>query len=919
MKRLVAAVVLLAALPVNAQQTVATATVTGRLMDGQGAPLKGVAVELVQTDTNRRQTTATDARGRFRFSSIPVGPYELAFEKDGFAGVRRSFRAAAGQSLDIPVLLFVAGKSEAVTVLAAPLVETVRTQIAETVTSEEIKSLPLNGRNYLDLALLVPGVSRTNTGANQRFAETSAVPGTGLSVSSQRNLNNDFVVDGLSANDDAAELAGTFYSEDVIREFQVVRSGGIAEYGHSTAGVVSVVTQSGTNATRGDGYGFFRDDAFDARNALSPTKFPFSRQQYGASIGGPIVRDRTFFFGNFEQLREKNGSVVTIAPENVALINARLDAVGDPGVRVSTGNIATTLDTDNWFGRFDQFLSISNQLGLRYSRYEVSSSNARGSGGLNDVSRAAGLADTDQVVAASHVWTISPELLNEARAQWMQSNLAAPTNDVVGPAITIPGIANIGVATSSPTLRDTRMWQGLDALSLVRGPHSVKGGVEYLYNSVRIDFPGALQGVYTFRNLADFLAGRYTNYQQAFGIPGTTQNNSNAGAFLQDEWRISPRLTLNAGVRYDLQFLSRLVHTDTNNVSPRLGLAWDPEGDGRSVVRVSGGFFYTPIPLRAMANALQRDGVQYSVALVTPTSQTSPAPPIFPGRFDRFPGGILTNVTSIDPDIQSGESFEATAQYERQLSATATASVAYEHLRGRHIILSRNVNAPTTTDPAVFNLGRPDPTVANNAQYQSIGDSWYDGVTVAFTQRPVAWGSVRVAYTYSKAFDTAGNFFFSTPQNNDDIAGERGRSDNDQRHRLTISGTATSPASVTGSLWGVLASNWSVTGIFTYASALPYNPVLAFDRNGDTNLNDRPAGVPRNAASGFDFESFDVRLTRRIPLGSDVALEAIVEAFNVFNRKNYQVPNPTIGSPTFGQPTAVNDPRQLQFGLRVSF
>jgi hypothetical protein len=233
--------------------------------------------------------------------------------------------------------------------------------------------------------------------------------------------------------------------------------------------------------------------------------------------------------------------------------------------------------------------------------------------------------------------------------------------------------------------------------------------------------------------------------------------------------------------------------------------------------------------------------------------------------------------------------------------------------------MSRNVNVPATTDPSVFNLGRPDPTVANNSQYQSIGDSWYDGLTVALTQAAARWGSFRVSYTYSRAFDTAGNFFFSTPQDNNDIAAERGRSDNDQRHRLTVSGTVNSPVARSASVWSHLAADWSLTGIFTYTSALPYNVVLSFDRNGDTNLNDRPPGVGRNSGRGFDFKSFDLRLARRITLTGDVELEVIVEAFNVFNRDNFQVPNNTFGSPTFGQPTAVNDPRQLQLGLRVSF
>src|SRR6185295_13299913 len=212
-----------------------------------------------------------------------------------------------------------------------PLIETVRTQVTETIRPGEINELPLNGRNFLDLALLIPGVSATNTGSNQRFAETSAVPGQGISIAGQRNLNNSFVVDGLSANDDAADLTGTYYSEEVIDQFQVITSGGIAEFGRTSSGVVNIITKSGTNDWRGNFYGFARNQRFDARNPLAPRKDLLTQAQYGASLGGPIKRDRTFFFTNFEQTRRNYSAVITIAPAAVAAINKRLNAVGFKG------------------------------------------------------------------------------------------------------------------------------------------------------------------------------------------------------------------------------------------------------------------------------------------------------------------------------------------------------------------------------------------------------------------------------------------------------------------------------------------------------------------------------------------------------------------------------------------------------------
>ncbi|MCU1228797.1 MAG: hypothetical protein JWO97_1681, partial [Acidobacteria bacterium] len=798
-------------------------------------------------------------------------------------------------------------QSETIDVTAAPpIVETHRTQIVSTITPEEVHDLPLNGRNYLDLALLAPGVSRTNTGANQRFAETSAVPGTGISVSTQRNLANSFIVDGLSANDDAAELAGTFFSQEVIREFAVVRAGGTAEFGRASAGIINIATQSGTNVLHGDAYTFNRDQRFDAANPLSGTKLPLDQKQYGLSAGGPLVRDRTFFFANAEQLRQQGGGVITISPASVTAINSRLDAIGYAGPRISTGAFDTTLDTTNVFARGDHTSSASDQVMLRFNSYDVTSDNARSTGGLNAVSRGTALENHDRTLAGSNLWTISDHAISETRAQVTRSRLSAPPNDLVGPAVTISGIASFGTATNSPTARDIDLYEVVQNVTWLGGDHAVKGGIDLLQNRVRIGFPGAIQGVYTFQNLANFLAGRYATYQQAFGAPDTHQNNTNIGVFVQDEWHATPRVTVNAGLRYDVQRLPSLVKTDRDNVSPRLGVSWDVRGNGRGVLRAAAGIYYSPIPLRAVSNAVQRDGVSYRVVQVGPAFTGAP---VFPNTFATFPANVLTNVTTIDPNIQNSRSDQATIQYEQQFGATTSASIGYEHMRGRDIIMSRNVNVPTTTDASIPNLGRPDSRFANNGQFQSAGDSWYDGLTLALTKRPVSWGSVRLSYTYSKGLDTSGNFFFSQPQNANDIAAERGRSDNDQRHRLAISGTLTPPH----------AKGWLFSYIFTYTSALPFNIQLPNDRNGDTNFNDRPEGVARNAGEGFDYQSLDLRLSRTFGVTHGLSVEAIVEGFNVLNRANYQVPNNIITSPTFGKPTAVNDPRQLQLGLRLLF
>jgi outer membrane receptor protein involved in Fe transport len=902
--------------PLAAQQAPTSATLGGRVLDAAALPVAGARISLTLKERHQTQSTTSDAEGRFRFPIVAVGDYLLNAGASGYGSWQRQLRLNVGAAIELLITLPAAHQEAIVVTAEIPRIETARTQVAAAVTPEEIQELPLNGRNYLDLALLAPGVSRTNTGANQRFAETSAVPGTGISISSQRNLANSFVVDGLSANDDAAELAGTFFSQEVIREFSVVRAGGVAELGRATGGVVNIVTRSGGSAWSGGLYGFLRDDQFDSENPLSGTKLPLDQRQYGASLGGPIIPGRTYLFANAEALRQDGATFVTISPANVDAINARLDDAGYPGPRIATGTIDTDLNTTNFFARVDQSIGSTHQLSLRASTYDVASANARTVGGLNAESRGTSLENRDFTIALNDVWTASERTLGETRAQVTRSRLEAPPNDLVGPAIGISGVANLGTATNSPTARDIDLAQLVQTITWLRGRHSLKAGVDLLRNDVTIEFPGALQGAYSFQSLANFLAGRYSSYQQAFGALRTEQRNDNLALFVQDEWRPADRLTVNAGLRYDLQKLPSLVETDRNNVSPRLGAAWDLRGDGRSVLRAAAGLYSSPIPLRAVANALQRDGVNYRIVQVGPTAAGAPT---FPGTFTSFPATVRTNITTIDPDIENGSSLQAALQYERQIGSSLAASIGYEHLRGRHIIMSRNVNAPTTTDPSVPNLGRPDPRFANNSQYQSVGDSWYDGLTLALDTRRTSWGNARLSYTWSKGLDTSGNFFFSQPQDASNIAAERGRSDNDQKHRLTLSGTFTTGSPSNASLMRRLSRGWLFGYVFTYTSALPFNIQLPNDRNGDTNFNDRPVGVGRNAGEGFDYRSLDLRLSRRFGLGGTVSAEMILDAFNVLDRANYQVPNNSFGSPTFGRPTAANDPRQFQLGLRLAF
>ncbi len=909
-----------------AQQSVTSATLSGRIEDSSNALIVGATITATSLDQNQRVTTTSDGQGRFRFLYLPVGNYQIKVVSDGFASLERSLMLTVGQSLDVVLRLSVAGVTSKVEVTSDALViETVRTQLAETVQPREIDNLPLNGRNYLDLAALTPGVTRANPVANQRFAETSAVPGTQISVAGQRNINNGFVLDGLSANDDAADLPGTFYSQEVIREFQVITSGGIAEYGRASSGIINVATQSGTNEWRGRLYGFLRNQRLDARNPLSATKDPLTQAQYGATLGGPLKHDRTFLFANFEQTRLHNAVVLTIAPANVTAINSTLDQLKYAGPRVFTGLAPSGYNSSNFLMRADHRLNANNLLSVRYSFYDINSRNARGVGGLNAVSRGTALTNRDQTLAVSEVATLNAHTANEARFQFTRSRLAAPPNDLTGPAITISGVANLGTSTSSPTGRDLDLLEFVDNVTTLRGAHSLKFGADFLYNRVNITFPGALQGGYTFSSLANLQAARYVTYQQAFGAPSLFQSNPNFGVFAQDEWRVRPGLTINAGLRYDVEWLPRPIQADTNNLAPRLGIAYAPR-NGKTVIRASYGLYYDRLPLRATSNALQRDGIKYKVATF---SFGQAGAPVFPNVAAAFPAGFLPSITTIDPSIDNAYTQQASLQIERELSANTSLSVGYLHTRGLHLILSRNVNVPTltvaqATQLGIANLGRPNPNFANMSRYESSGDSSYNGLTVSLNRRFKGWFGGRVSYTFSKAIDNTGNAFFFTPQDNFNLRDERGLGDNDQRHVLAVSGTLALTETGQAKTWRRVLTGFQLSPIFRYGSALPFNIVTGADRNNDTTVNDRPLGVGRNTGVGFDFASFDLRLSRRIRFTERVGVEVLAEGFNLFNRANFQLPNNTFGTgttpnATFGKPNGAADPRQLQFGLRLSF
>jgi hypothetical protein len=914
-----------------AQETVNQASISGRVLDAQGGVVPGARVVARHMETNVAAEAVTDEGGRFRFPYLRAGRYHITVHLDGFSDAMQTVTATVGSAFDLSIRLEVANVATSVTVNAnATILEAARSQIAGTVSEVEVESLPMNGRNFLDLALLVPGVSPTNTGSTQLFAETSAVPGQGLSIGSQRNFSNSFIVDGLSANDDAAGVSGIPYGVDAVEQFQVVTSGGQAELGRALGGYVNVLTKSGTNVVRGDAYGYFRDDRLNGSNALlvqppppsGVTKLPMHQNQYGASVGGPLVKDRTFYFVNAERRSLDQTGLVTIAQDTVDAINARLARSAYPGAAVATGIYSNPVRSSNVMAKVDHQFSNRDEFAVRYARYGVTSENARGAGGTSAPSASAALDNTDQVIAFSNIATLSQRTVNETRAQIAHGDLQAPPTDPLGPAVSIAGVASFGTLSGSPTRRQNTMYEIVDNLSHQVGSHALRAGVDILRNSDTIAFPRSIRGAYTFSSLANFLSGAYNNagFTQTFGATVVSQTNPNVGIYGQDEWKVHPALTLNLGVRYDLQFLQTIA-TDANNLSPRGGFAWTPTASRQTVVRGSAGLFFDRIPLRALANALLSAGNTTDLAslrqISISLSPTQAGAPAFPNILAApIPSVTLVSLTTMDPRMQNAYSRQGSVEVEQQVGPLTTVSAGYQYLAGENLIMSVNQNVPSCVAVGTNNGCRPNPSYANNSQYSPVARSTYHGLHVSLVQRPTKWGAYRVSYTLSKAMDNVGENFFSSPIDPFDINKDWGRSDDDQRHRLVAVGS-------------IVAAGFQLSGMAQYYSPLPFNIT-----SGVTTVQGtagRPvvngAFIDRNTGIGGDFFSLNLRVSRAVRVAGSVHVEGVIEAFNITNRENDLTRNgnfgsgvyPTSPSATFNQITGVGDPRTVQLALRLKF
>jgi len=993
------------------QATISYAQLNGTVLDSSGHAVPKATITLREVERNLSYSGASNDAGYYLVPNLPPGRYELTVSSTGFAKYTQTGLAlSVAQTATINVTLKVATVNEVVTVTSeAPAVEPTRTEISQVIDTQEIQQLPTNGRQFVDFALLTPGVATGRTSIQSTFTEPEV---TRISFGGMRDLSNAVTVDGADYINEASGSQRATPSQEAVSEFRVVNNSFGAEYGRALGGIVNVVTKSGTNGLHGSAYGYISNKALNSRSLLQSADFDqYRRGQFGGTLGGPIKKDRTFFFMNYEgqRLGESPTYPGTLISD-LGTINAAKEALGLPAEDL---NVLKTLDNDNAFIKLDHQINNNNRLAIRYGIVDARDLNVLvgdtlDGGGIGAPSDGHDTALRDQSLVGTVNSTLRPNLVNTALVQYARRHYSFP--GVTGqPNLDVPNTLSFGHNFGTFDAIYESREQFSDSLAWVKGNHYFRmgGDVNFIQNFViwpgftpmRIVLPG-INCLVDFANYANPGAGvaqsptdipcPLPNGQPPFppflnfhGVPivfwgapvgsgpispgslppaiptggGTWPNayvdpqdyyvylnHSYLGFYGQDQWRITPKLTLNYGVRWDFEGgLTQIVNHDFRGFQPRVGFAYSPTK--HTVIRSGFGmfddhynltFFFVTYPQREVVipNAPQpwvRQGnetatwvlnqlfVVPSLILGLPypgptpynAGNTNQAPTPAdaavrlvltgqnPPNFNTGPEGTLVTNSGggIDRNSRISYSEQASLQVDQEIGKGLVVSAGYLFLRARKQVRPENLNVcppqgltnSATSCPASPPLPDGKQTFSG-ALYQNAGlmyfldnsgNAAYNGLTISVNERFNQYFRFSANYTYSHTQDD-GTFttFVSTPQDNFMRELERGDSVQDVRHRFV--GNFTVDAPQRGPM-----RNFEFSTIVTLQSPRPFTIFAGSDINGDTNpVTDRVGLSPRNAYRGDDLYAVDMRLARLIHTSERTTLNLAVDAFNVFNRQN---------------------------------
>jgi Carboxypeptidase regulatory-like domain/TonB dependent receptor/TonB-dependent Receptor Plug Domain len=972
------ALLLLVPRGVFAQARLTGADLDGSVRDESGAVMPGATITVNNTATNITRTATTNAQGHFLIPALPPGTYRVGAELQGFTkAAHEGLVLQLGQSVSVDFTLKVAKAEEELTVLAeAPLVDVHDASVSSVVADQQIQGLPINGRNFISFAVITPGVTIDNT-PQQGASATS-----GLSFAGQRARSNSVMVDGLDNNDAALGSVRAVFSQEAVREFQVLTNSYSAEFGKASGGVVNIVTKSGSNDVHGNVFGYFRDDALNSKshfeqfdvfgNEIQAEKSPFRQYQYGGTLGGPIKKDKTFYFLSFERLDTSDSNLVTISEADAAVLNGA-------GFEVKTGANPFEVKQTQVLAKVDHQWNPNSNLVLRANFSDVKNENAEPFGGLVARSRGGVRLATDYSFSASQTNMLGGRWVNEARIQYARQdqevNALDPRcggectgTDQGGPTLEIGRIA-VGRQRFTPQPRLSDRIQVVDTVSLFAGRHQLKAGFDFNYIKNRDALPLQFGGRYIFGSMAAVAAGTPAAYVQGYGNDRAPYNYNDVSLFVQDEWRLSRKLTIKPGVRYQRQFFPDVAYDvglpggeryryaypeDKNNIAPRLSVSFDPKGNGRTALHASYGIFYdnTLTSTVFITDALDGgpNGVRTLVAAgpVAIAAWNAPDHRLSEAQVLGLLGGAYPSLMfAIDPNLKTPYAHQAALGFEQAIGKSVSITVNAIYARGKHQLgtIDFNPRVPALGHPAARpnDVGGRPGTSASILQYTSFGETWYKGVTAAVQKHYRKGSQFLVSYTLSKSEDNSTDFQSQfVPQsmgfgrNPADPAGlpvggparcvgascqlpfdplaEKGPAVWDQRHRLVVSGLYELPGAL------------QISGIMSFATGRPFTALAGVDTNGDGNGGAFPpdrarrspaditTSVVRNSERLPSQFTVDARLSRKFRLGGEVFLEPIVEVFNLLNRTNYSDVNNIFGTGAYPDSPARDAQGRVTYG-----
>ena len=626
-----------------AQSSDASGRLSGVVVDAQGAAIGDAAVTLKNESRGIPRQTLSDEFGHYRFVFAEPGEYEVLFEKADFRPeLVKGVRIGVGDVAIVDVELQIGAVLEVVVVeIDTQRIDLERSQQATTLSDESISNLPIDRRDYLTFALLAPGVVGATALADETDLRVKQTPHSGLSFFGSNGRGNSVSVDGGEVNDAGGGVRSTI-SQEAVEEFQINRSNYAAEFGGASGAVINIVSKRGTNAVHGSAFGFLRHQSLDAGDpfarvlesgVLRRTKPPSKRGQFGGSVGGPIRTDRTFFFAAFEALVRRESSVVslltdrsifgpTAAQEQVlqflppGAANVLRGVLTSPQSTIdlfeqNSGVFPFRTDSRQFSFRLDHHYGERHRLTFRQSYADLEESNGNLQA-LLGVSRGSEVEQFDPTTGLGLTSVLSASVTNEFRAQWSYRRFNVHSREKFGPEFRI---GNFGIFNRDyllPSLNIERRYELKDNVSIMSGSHLFKFGGQSLIRGAHAeghvffggrftfgDLPGnllhpALPPSFTINALQSFNLGLAQTFQIGVGDPLLASTNPTTGVYAQDSWKVLPNLTLDFGIRYELDSRKQPLPTDTNNVAPRFAFAWDPLGDKKTTVRGGYGIFYAP-------------------------------------------------------------------------------------------------------------------------------------------------------------------------------------------------------------------------------------------------------------------------------------------------------------------------------------